>query len=572
MDRERVREFVSRHQFALLLSVVAFCAIVFGTWRVAPHLTVPDEAAAVQKSLQMGYSRNPFPRTFKKGGNLHLYLLAVSIVPVALWWVVSGQLTAIRSAASGLPSEPSWGLPPELLGAFYDAMLAGRVLSALFAAATVFVVYLVTRELRGEQSGLVAGATLTVSAGFILAAHYATEDAVLSFMIVATLFLLVRARESDVHRSRWLLAAAIALGLATSAKATGGLLVIPVAIVIIESYWDSLSELVTFVRETWVYPAVALTAYLVTTPSVLVHPTAWLDEIFRYSSNVAGLNVTYSWGEPAWLVQLGHLAVASGLPLFLLTIAATATVIWLLARDRVDRSLWLLLSFVVPYALVISRGKMAQYPRVIPMLPILAVFVGVGFGRVVRARPLVRRSVLGVVALTLVFSAVYAGAGVVDFNQSRSEATEWSEDAFDSGDEVSVYAQRVYLPEFPETVTVSRHEIHSGNEEADWRPHLERLACNEPEHVVLSSYHYRRFFKDPSTYPAVTEQLRRLLNEEGYRIVERFGPPIQTEVSTGSNVRASLSPETHKLDGNPTIVVLERTAEPDSNCNTSAST
>jgi len=564
MERDEVRRWVTRHRYAVVVSLVAFVVMVYGTWRTAPHLAIPDEAGAVRKALRMGYERDPFIKAFKKGGNLHLYLLAASFVPVVALWVVSGRFGEITAATDGLPSEPSWDLAPELLGAFYDVMFAGRVLSALFGAATVFVVYLLARDLESERAGLAAAVTLTLSTGYVLTAHYATEDAPTTFFIMLTLLLLVRARREWGRYT--LLAAALSFGLATSAKAISGLLVIPISAVIVERYRDDLSNPVAFLRRTWGYPALALGAYFATTPSIFLYPGTWFAEVMRYSSNVAGANVSYSWQDPAWLIQLAHLSMTLGLPLFLLGVGSTLAIAGLLARDRADTSLALLLSVAVPYFLIISVGKMAQFPRVIALLPFFAVFVGVVTERLYSAEYSGRRVALGALAVVFAFSALYLVVGLADFNTSRMEATAWNEGHFESGEEVAVYSQRIYLPEFPDDVTVNRYEIHSENPESNWRPGLEQLACNGPEHVVLSSDHYNRFFKDPSTYPEVTAQFRRLMNEDGYRIVQRFGPPIQTDQTASRKFQLSATFHSYHLNGSPTILVLKRTAELDPDC------
>lgn len=568
VDRDAVRRWVRRHRYALAVALVAFCAMVSGTWRLVPHLTIPDEAAAVRRGLRIGYERDPFIRTFKKGGNLHLYLLAASFVPVAVWWVVSGQLGEIRAAASDLPAELGWDLSPELLRAFYDTMFAGRVLSALFGAGTVFLVYLVARDIESERAGLFGAISLTVAAGYVLTAHYATEDAPMTFFVMVTFLLLVRARQSD---GPLLSAAALAFGLATSTKASGGILVLPVAAVIVERYRESLFDPLAFLRRTWRYPALALGAYLAATPSVFLYPRLWLGEVLRYGSNVSGSSVLYNWPDPGWLTQLAHLAIMMGLPLFVLGLCSTAAVVYLLARGRVDGSCWLLVGVAVPYYLVFSLGKMAQPPRMVPLIPILAVFVGIAADRTYRSDHGARPVVIGALALVVVFSAVYTGAALVQFNESRGEATEWTHQRFGAGDEVTVYSQRVYLPEFPANVTVHRYEIYRENPEPNWRPGLDRLDCNEPEYVLLSSNHYNRFFKDPTAFPEVTERYRRLLDEDGYRIVERFGPPVDTDHTALAKFRNSVTLRSHHADGNPTILVLERTAEPAPDCDATAS-
>jgi hypothetical protein len=109
-----------------------------------------------------------------------------------------------------------------------------------------------------------------------------------------------------------------------------------------------------------------------------------------------------------------------------------------------------------------------------------------------------------------------------------------------------------------EETTVNRYEIHSSFPREEWQPGLDRLDCNAPEYVVLSSYHYFRFFKDPSVYPEVTDRMQALFAEEEYEIVRTFGPPIDTELSAERKFKDSAGLSSFPEDGNPTIVVLKR--------------
>ncbi len=561
--RTKLKAAASRHRMLIVVSLVAFGLMTYGAWRVQPHLTIPDETGALERALRTGYERDPLIDDFKKGGNLHLYLLAASFVPVVVAWLVTGRFDEITAAAGDAAATAGWDAPPEALAAFYDVMLAGRVLSALFGVATVVVVYALCYEVADRRAAAYAAAALAASVGFVTTAHYATEDVPMAFFVMLCLYALVAASRRD--DPRYLTAAALVFGLAVSTKALAGLLIVPITIAILDRHRPDVAGIVPFVRRTWHYPALAVGVYLLTTPSIFRYPGSWYAEVARYTSNAVGENIVYEWTDPGWLVQLAHLAQAQGLPLFLLSACALAAVVALLARGRHDRSLWLLVSFLVPYFAVIGIGRMAQFGRVLPLVPVLSVFVGVGASRIHATRHRLRPVGVALVLVVLAFSGLYTGLAVADFNQSRAAATEWTHGNIEPSAEVDVHAQQVYLPEFPDGVTVNRYVVHSSYPREQWQPGLDRLDCYRPDYVVLSSYHYFRFFKDPTVYPEVTDRYRRLLDEDGYEIVATFGPPIDTDHSAAAKFRASISTDAFPEDGNPTIVVLERTEEP-GNC------
>ncbi|WP_336338841.1 ArnT family glycosyltransferase [Haloarcula brevis] len=551
----RVRESVRREPFVPFIALAAFLLMVFGTWRLRPHLTFPDETGAIELALRMGYEQNPFIDNFRKGGNLHLYLLALSFVPVTLYWLTTGQFGDIISGAASVGSSPSWGVSPDLLRAFYDVLLAGRLVSVVFGAGTVVVVYYLGRELLDRRAGVLASVFLTTTVGYVLTAHYATEDVPMTFFLMLGFLLTVRAFHS--RDTRTLLAAALVAGLAASTKATAGLLVAPLALVIIERHWGESGSVVEFVTTAWKYPALTILGYVTTTPSIFVHPGSWANEISRYVVRSTS-DVSYSWSDPGWLIQFAHLAEGQGIALFLFAMLSVLLVVVFLIRGTLDNAVWLLLLYAVPYFSVIIQGNMTQFPRVMPLFPILAVLAGVAGAELTRSRRSVRMAGTGLLTLVVVFSGVHTVAGVADVSQSRQEATAWTHANLDGSDTVDVYSQRVYLPEFPEEPTVNRYVIHSSFPRENWQPGLERLDCNAPDYVVLSSYHYFRFFKDPSVYPSVTERMSALFAEEDYEIVRTFGPPVDTELSAERKFRDSAGFASFPEDGNPTIVVLKR--------------
>ncbi|MDT3435041.1 glycosyltransferase family 39 protein [Haloarcula sp. 1CSR25-25] len=551
----RIRESVRREPFVPVIALAALLLMIFGTWRLRPHLTFPDETGAIELALRMGYEQNPFIDNFRKGGNLHLYLLALSFVPVTLYWLVTGQFGDIISGAASVGSSPSWGVSPDLLTAFYDVLFAGRLVSVLFGVGTVVVVYYLGRELLDRRAGMFASVFLATSVGYVLTAHYATEDVPMTFFLMLGFLLTVRAFHSGDTRT--LLAAALVAGLAASTKATAGLLVLPIAIVIIERHWSESGTAVGFVKAAWKYPTLTILGYVSTTPSIFVHPVSWADEISRYVVRSTS-DVSYNWSDPGWLIQLAHLAEGQGIALFLFSVLSVLLVVAFLLRGTLDSAVWLLLLYAIPYFSVIIRGNMTQFPRVMPLFPILAVLAGLAGSELTRSTRSVRVVGIGLLTLVVVFSGVHTAVGVSDFSQSRQEATAWTHANLDSSDTVDVYSQRVYLPEFPEEATVNRYVIHSSFPREEWQPGLDRLDCNAPDYVVLSSYHYFRFFKDPSVFPSVTERMSALFAEEDYEIVRTFGPPVDTELSAERKFRDSAGLSSFPEDGNPTIVVLKR--------------
>ena len=123
----------------------------------------------------------------------------------------------------------------------------------------------------------------------------------------------------------------------------------------------------------------------------------------------------------------------------------------------------------------------------------------------------------------------------------------------------------MYLPAIPDDANVTQASIdpqYDRHTAARKERVLERVRCHETDYLVLTSYHYERYFEDPVISPNRTAFYRSLLDgEAGYRVVAEFGPPDpNVERDAGANVERALRLEPPSRNtNNPRIVVMEPT-------------
>jgi 4-amino-4-deoxy-L-arabinose transferase-like glycosyltransferase len=560
-----------------LTGVLAAAAVLFlfGIWRIAPYRTIPD--AIISVTLPFSIVREPYGLTeFLKGGNFHIWLLAIVYLPVATvlgsHLLVTGKLDTVLDSAfavAGSGAGNQWAIAnQQLLDVFRVFAVTARFVSAVAGILTVLGVALLARRIAGRPAGVLAAATLSVTLGVVLTAKFATEDIVLCCIAVWTMVVLARHYETGADRP--LLLGAAMTGFAISTKLTGGVLGFVVAALAFRRYEPR--ELPTWgaVRDLARYPALATATYVATTPSLLARPDTYVDVISRYTTVKSGGGTFYVAQEPGWIAHLGHLVTALGVPLFALALVATGGVAVLAVTGRVNRFAWYPLGFTVAFYLFDSFTASTQYNRILLVVPFLAVFVGVVASWAADAeRPRgFRTAARGVFAVVLVVSLVYTAGGVAAWGTSRETATGWTHENFNDSTHVTTLAKEIYLPAMPNETDVTRATIdplYDQHTRAHKERVLRRVRCHRTDYLVLSSFHYERYFEEPSLSPNRTAFYRSLFDgEAGYRVVAEFGPPdpnLERDATANLERALRLQPPSRNTN-NPLIVIMEPTVPP----------
>ncbi len=575
MQRDRLWRAIRDNQRLMGVLAVASVLFLFGIWRIAPYRTVAD--AIVSATLPFAIVQEPYGLTeFLKGGNFHIWLLAVAYIPLVTalgsYLLVTGRLNSVLDSAFAVAESSAgnqWAAAnQQLLDIFYVFALTARFVSAVAGILTVLGVALLARRIAGRPAGVLAAATLSVTLGVVLTAKFATEDIVLACIAVWTMVVLARHHETNADRP--LLLGAAMTGLAISTKLTGGVLGFVVATLAFRRYEPR--ELLTWsaVRDLARYPALAIAAYVATTPSLLAYPDRYVDVISRYATVKSGGSTFYVAQEPGWIAHLGHLVTALGVPLFVLALVATVGVAALAATNRVGQFVWYPLGFTLGFYLFDSVTASTQYNRILLIVPFLAVFVGVtaSWAADTRRPRGFRTAARGVLAVVLVLSLIYTAGGVAAWGTSRETATGWAHDNFNDSTHVTTLSKDIYLPGFPNETSVTQATIdplydqHTG---AKKQRVLQRVRCHRTDYLVLSSFHYERYFEDPSLSPNRTAFYRSLFEgEAGYQVVAEFGPsdPNLKRDATANLERALRLQPPSRNTNNPLIVIMEPTVQP----------
>ncbi len=270
-----------------------------------------------------------------------------SIVPRA-WKIVHGG--GLDPHWFDYPSLLLYVLAPFQAWQGEPSYLTARLVIAAFGVGAVAATWWLGRAAYGSTAGLVAAAVVAVETIGVAYAHTAVTDVPMTALVAVALALAV------TGRLEW---AGVAAGLAASAKYPAVFLLVPLVV----AGWGLWRRLAAAV-------ALAVAAFLATSPYVLVHPgQAWSD-----ASRVQRL-AREGWlgfEHDSWALFSFTGKLWSGLgPV--LVIAVIGLVLALRRRSRTDL---VLAAFVLVYLadLLTIRAHFDRY--VLPLVPPLAVLAG----------------------------------------------------------------------------------------------------------------------------------------------------------------------------------------------------
>ena len=332
----------------------------------------------------------------------------------------------------------------------YDGTyLVGRVLSALFDLATVWVVYLLTRRVAprlGRSAALVAAGLLTFCPLAIQLSHFWTVD---TFLTTFCALALLGAVRHAVGRSRpWGdIATGIAIGLAVSCKVTGLGLFLPVGVAILiralraEESGSSAGKAAKAAGSFLLVAMVAAFTVRVALPHAFLGPSPlsfrldarYVEDLRRLaalSASAAGYPPSLQWAGRTILFPLDNFLFWAAGPFF--GLAALAGLLWAPAAILREKK-WGLAPLFLHATLLIAyhASSLAKTLRYFyPVYPVLAVLAAISLSRLSRRaavsgplrglpRFLPVAALVGTFAWGLAFTAIYWRP------HTRVEASRW---------------------------------------------------------------------------------------------------------------------------------------------------
>lgn len=385
---------------------------------------------------------------FLRPTGYHLFLLA-SFIPVYLYLkLINYPIESLKDAAS-----VSWVYMARFFPDFATGIyIYARTLSAILGALTVYLIYLVGKEIYDEKTGLFSAAFLSVCMGFIGVNHFAKYIALLNLLIVVVILLCLKTlrKESFKNSQRFLFFGFLIAGLASSVHINAPLLLLPLFLVFSFIAINIFNKFRKFILLPISCISLYVAGIILGTPTLL---TNFMDYFSRfgliYKFPLIGKPIAEK--MPLFVGPINYLfEILSiyGIPLFVLILAGIIRALF--SWKKISKKEFIIFSFVFIYYFmmtVLFEDKYPQTKHIIAIVPLLAIFAGRTMADIFMNKRISKISKYVFFALVFLYSFVYAFESDLYFKKGdvRYESTQWIIKNIPKGAKIEVFDQLNYV-------------------------------------------------------------------------------------------------------------------------------
>jgi 4-amino-4-deoxy-L-arabinose transferase-like glycosyltransferase len=328
----------------LVLALVAAALLRF--WALSQGIGFSpgvDEPEIMDRAVRMMKTGDLNPHFFDYP-TLYIYVQAVVAVVRFLFGAMAGKWGALAQAQTE------------------DFYLWGRAVTAILGTGTVWIVYRVGLRW-GSRTALLAAALLAVMPMHVRESHYVLTDVPVTFLVMLTCLLSLRAHERATLAAFAM--AGAAAGLAGATKYNGILAVLMPLLTCVMTPSLRPSRVVAVL---WTIAGM-LAGFLIAAPYTFLDLPHFLNQFARLSSEYRAPTIT---SEPMWIVYLKYLRIALDWPGAVLVMFGL-----ILGIVRVivgsDRLKWMLATvFPLVYFKFLSGQNIIYGRYLLPLIPFLS--------------------------------------------------------------------------------------------------------------------------------------------------------------------------------------------------------
>lgn len=328
------------------LSVVLLAAALvrlYGLSAGIPYAVGIDEPFIVNHALQILKTADWNPHFFEYP-SLVIYIHTVVAAARFLWGAAHNQWSTL----AGLHAA--------------DLYEWARLATVVFATMNIWLVYRLGKQLDSRWVGVVAAALMAVRPIHVRESHFALTDVPLVMFVTLALLLTIRAAERQTLRSY--IAAGAVGGLAAATKYYGAIVLVALIVLSLQSLASRGAG-----RRTAAGLGAACLAFACAAPYTFLDPTGFLNDfgVLLAIASRPGRVLP----EPAWVLYLKHLSLATP---FWLPLAGLGAL--LVAIDAKARRRWLpLYAFAAAYFYMLASHPLVFARYALPLTPVFCLSV-----------------------------------------------------------------------------------------------------------------------------------------------------------------------------------------------------
>ncbi len=355
-----------QHSLLLLLMpsiIIALILYTYGlTWGLPDeqHLHPsfhPDETASLDSSLGILLSqRTLYPSATALGnGSMQFYVVAI------VYQIIHGSnLRAILKS-----------ITPATLSNLY---LLGRIVTIIMAIGANVVLFFIAYKILGKFYALMTTLLFATIPATVVSAHYFRPEVPATLWILLSFLMSVSVLRSP--KVKYYILAGIFAGFATSTKYNSIIIFLPLicAHLIIRYKLTKSMALKEYLNRDIVFAVLCgIGAFIISSPGTIIYWNEFCQRMAKQWSYQTGAALMESMERgPGWLGYLIYILPYSlGWPLLILSLLGVVYALW--RREKYDI---LLLSWVLPYYLLLGSSNWWVVRYTVPLAPFLATFSG----------------------------------------------------------------------------------------------------------------------------------------------------------------------------------------------------
>ncbi len=317
--------------------------------------------------------------------------------------------------------------------------LGARFISVLLGTATVYLVYLIGRQMwQSKRSGLYSALMLSLSYIHTIFSHWGRHWVSVTFIFTLAMYMLSRRDIAQSKRYFWA-TLILGIGIGFNFQMTIGILLLPLWYLLYDKQRlrDALSA-------TWVWKLVLLFVSLLGL-AYLIYPAGFVvtaNDVYGASKGLGGLLLSYAFHASTLLFNDPILLIFSLLGLYY--------------ASRHRRETLTLIYFSIIYVAVFYFLLFQVDRYIMMLLPILALYAGYGLERIIANKDDVNISTPSDLSMskkifvTCIFTAMLVPIVKADYllylNDTRSVANKWMMSNLAPGTKVFVYGDAWRMP------------------------------------------------------------------------------------------------------------------------------